>query len=745
MSKLIKWLLGSLVTLVVVVIALIIIVPMVVDPNDYREDISNLVKEKTGRELEFDGELSVSVFPWAGIVTNGVSLSQPSEIGNDNGPMLSMDEAQLRVKLLPLISKRVEIDTIVLKKPIVNLITLANGTSSLSGLTAESDAADESSASTQEDQANASQAGGAALAIVVQGVNLEDANILWDDQQAKQSYRLNNLNLQTGNLLGSSLADLKLSGSFVDASQADAIDFKLSAKAKVDAQTLKATIKDIDANVKQGDLGTSLLIAGLNASSEQIDLSGLESQFEFQNRPFTLAMPELSVNLDKQTAQLASLTIKSLDANVLLENLQAKKIIDNPSATGKLVVSSFDVKKLINDLNIDYQASSDNALQAVSLSTEFSGGMDSVSLNELNVGIDESTLSGSLSVANFEKPRAKFKLALDSLNIDNYLPIAEDTDQVEDAEEVSGVEALAVPMAVFKDIHANGSFKVGQLIASNLTLSDIELLVESTPGKVSITPKLNLYDGSSSGSVVYTEKGKGAQLHLKNSVTKVNLGDLLTAADVSDQLSGTGSLDIDVTVVEKGGKQSNSGSVKLLAKDGALKGVNIKAILDKAQSAYNSLKGKKSEETAEAGDSKDSDETRFAELSGTFDINDFMVNNNDLVMKAPLFRVSGNGDIDLGKEVLDYLVSVTVVNTSQGQGGESLDKLKGLTIPVRFKGKLDSPSYTLDMKALYKAEAARKVNEKKEVYLKEKLGIEGGGEMSTKDIFKGFLNKKLNK
>jgi len=85
----------------------VIILPNIVDPNDYREELSAIVKDKTGRDLSLDGDLEISVFPWLGVKTQGLSLSQPEGI---EGDMLSVATAQLRVKFAPLLSKKVEVD-----------------------------------------------------------------------------------------------------------------------------------------------------------------------------------------------------------------------------------------------------------------------------------------------------------------------------------------------------------------------------------------------------------------------------------------------------------------------------------------------------------------------------------------------------------------------------------------------------------------------------------------------------------
>ena len=170
--RIIKWLLGLTMTLAVLILLAIVIVPQVFDPNDYRDQISELVQQKTGRELQLNGDLSVSVFPWLGIRTQGLSLSQPEEIG---GSMVQVETAQLRLKLMPLLSKRVEIDTVILEQPQLRFITLENGVNSTTGLT------DNAEEEIEEEEASPELA----LALVIQGVELTNGSLEYDDRQAK--------------------------------------------------------------------------------------------------------------------------------------------------------------------------------------------------------------------------------------------------------------------------------------------------------------------------------------------------------------------------------------------------------------------------------------------------------------------------------------------------------------------------------------------------------------------------------
>ena len=731
MLTLFKWLAGLILTLAVLIVIAIVVIPQVVDPNDYRDKITELVKDKTGRDLRLDGDLSVSVFPWLGVRTQGLSLSQPAQIGGD---MLTVDTAQIRVKLLPLLSKKVEVDTVVLETPKVRLVTLANGVGSFDGLSGDSSDSDGGDGDTNP---------ASAAAVVIQGLALTDGNLTYDNRQEGQLYEVRELNLVTGNLIGNSLADIKASGILIDSANPDNTSFSLDGKAKIDVDNFTVRAEDFRAQAKRGEQSVDARFAALDFSQQSSEVSIQELSADVAAaRPINAKMDSLRVNLDSQAATVDRLVLKSGDAEAVVTDFIASKIFDAPSARGRIDVAPFNAAELVREYVPDFDPSDSQALKSVALNADFSGSLNSAGFKNLKLSIDDSQLVGSASIENFENPRMTFDLNLDQLNLDRYLPESEEGGGAEQAS-ASNASALAVPMAAFRDINANGSFKAKQLVSGGLELNNVDVVVKSTPSNVTITPRASLYDGSLDGQIVYSESNGAAKLNVKNEVDLVSIAKLFNAADISDQLSGIGTLAIDMIVTEANGIQNNEGTIKLSAKNGTIKGIDIKGMVDKAYGTYRQLSGRPEKE--EEGFNNKSDETKFAELLGTFNLKNNKLTNNDFSMKAPLFRVSGEGGMDLETQTVDYLLKVAIVNSSSGQGGEALDKLKGITLPVRLSGDISAPKYSLDMKVLYSSLVKSKVKEKKTEFLQEKLGIEGGENLSTKDLLKKGLLDRLTK
>jgi len=730
---LLKWLAGFLLTLVLLVLVAVIVIPMVVDPNDYREDLAALVKDNTGRDLDLQGDLKISVFPWLGVRTQGLRFSQPAGI---DGDMVSVETAQLRIKLMPLLSKKIEVDTIVLDAPVIKLVTLNDGTDSFAGLVGETDESEQTVESTDPS---------AAVALAIQGLELSNGRVTIDDRSAGSITELSELNVTTGNLIGDSLADIDASGIMTSNDGSDPVKFTLSGEAMIDVDTTDVQVADLTADVVQGSNEISLGFSSLDfIGNSNIDLSGLAVSLRGPAEASVTA-DKVTANLDSQQAEIPLLSIDAGELQGTLSNLKVTKFIDAPALSGELNVPDFNAARLLKDFEIDYQTTDSNALENVSLQAQFKGSLDGAEVRELVLNLDESKLSGNVAVSNFEKPSAKFDLALTSLDLDRYLPPSEE-DEASDEEPVSGGEALAVPMAVFKEINANGDFKAQKFVAGGVEMNNIDVAVRSGDGQVTITPKAQLYDGSLAGKIEYSEQAEQSKLKVNNEVSLVQLGQLLNAADVTDQLSGLGTVLVDLVITEANGIQSNQGVITLNAKDGAIQGVDVKNVVDGAYNYYQKFKGVEASNEGQASEGKSSsnDETKFAELFGTFKLNDNVITNNDFSMKAPLFRVAGEGVIDIAKQTLDYVVDVKLVASTDGQGGESRDKLRGIPIPIRFSGDLTAPNYSIDIKRMAKALFEKDVKSKKAELIQEKLGIEGGEELSTKDVFKGFLSKKLD-
>ncbi|MCG8427022.1 MAG: AsmA family protein, partial [Chromatiales bacterium] len=92
---------------------------------------------------------------------------------------------------------------------------------------------------------------------------------------------------------------------------------------------------------------------------------------------------------------------------------------------------------------------------------------------------------------------------------------------------------------------------------------------------------------------------------------------------------------------------------------------------------------------------------------------------------------------NLVPETLDYTVTPVIVSTEKGQGGEGLDDLKGVPIPVRLTGSFAAPSFAIDWGQVLAGTQKAKLEEKKQE-LKQKVQEQLQDQLGDK--LKGLFN-----
>ncbi len=125
MKSFFKW--GAIIVgcLAVVIIAALLIIPMFVDVQKYKPVLENKVVEATGRPFSVGNDLKLSLFPWAGVSFSDLQLGNPP--GFAEKEFVKVKSFEVRVKLLPLISKEIEVKRFVMNGPQIVLVKNKNG------------------------------------------------------------------------------------------------------------------------------------------------------------------------------------------------------------------------------------------------------------------------------------------------------------------------------------------------------------------------------------------------------------------------------------------------------------------------------------------------------------------------------------------------------------------------------------------------------------------------------------------
>jgi len=110
--------------LVVLMVAAALIVPHVIDINQYHSQIQEQLQKRLGRQVTL-GEMSLGLFPPSFQVKNAVIAEDPRF--KSAQPFANVEKLSISVQLLPLLHKQVEISSLELDHPHIELIRDAQG------------------------------------------------------------------------------------------------------------------------------------------------------------------------------------------------------------------------------------------------------------------------------------------------------------------------------------------------------------------------------------------------------------------------------------------------------------------------------------------------------------------------------------------------------------------------------------------------------------------------------------------
>lgn len=133
-----KLILG-LIILIVLLVVLAIAALLIIDPDDYRDEIAERASNTLGREVRLDGPMSLRVFPWLALEIEQVQVGNPTGF-EDVPPLARVGRAVASVRVMPLIRGRLETGAISLSDTELTLVRLPDGQSNLDGLLAEREA-----------------------------------------------------------------------------------------------------------------------------------------------------------------------------------------------------------------------------------------------------------------------------------------------------------------------------------------------------------------------------------------------------------------------------------------------------------------------------------------------------------------------------------------------------------------------------------------------------------------------------
>ncbi len=638
MKRVIKWVLGLTAALVVLVAAAVVLVPMFVDVQQYKPRLEELVTQQTGRSFTMGDDMDLSVFPWIGVQLSDLRLGSPE--GFAAADMVAVDRFEVRLKVMPLLSRRIEIDTFVVESPQIFLERRKDGQANWEGL-GRTDASAAEKKSAQEPTGPADQ-GLPIESVMVGNFSINNGQVSFSDKTAGLDKQVTEFNLN--------VADISLD---------KPVQIDLSAKLDEKPVSLTGTIGPVGDNPGKSDLDFDLALKALGMMD--VTLAG------------KLADPSGRRQVD-----------------VALD------------------VAPFSLRKLMAELNQPFfmETADPAVFEKIAVKTRLSGGASAVSVTDGTLTLDDSSLTFQGAAKAFDKPDIAFDLVLDQIDLDRYLPPAPEKESTGPSS-AGGKKESTGPSSSdgkketspgpgpdydpLRKLVLDGTLKIGQLKAANVTVSDMVAHVTANNGQIRVDPlSLDLYQGTLSSSLGLDVRQKTPQTRIDLDLKGVQAGPLIRDAAAKDLISGT--LTADAALAMAGDtpdhiKKTMKGQGQLTFTDGAVQGIDIAGVVRNAAA-----------KVGLAQKTEEKPKTDFAELKVPFSVGKGVFHVTGAGMKSPLLRLNAAGKAFLLKEELDFRVEPKLVGTLKGQG--DTEQRSGIMVPLLVTGPFASPEIRPDLAGL---------------------------------------------
>ena len=668
MNRVLKWILMIGGTVLVLLIAAIILIPLLIDVNQYKSQIEAQVKDATGRPLKIGSDIDLSVFPWIGLALGDLHLGSPDGFGGH--AFLTVGRFEARVRLLPLLSREVEIKRIILENPRVALIRKKNGQTNWDFASAGPPTAKETPR--PEEKAPSPDRDPALAALRAEEIAIRNGQLTYVDEANGQQQEIADLDLV--------LQDVSLDRP---------LRIQFATRFNGQPITMTGTVGPIGNPPASQPIGFDLALSAL----EELDL-----------------------------------TVKG----------QAQDIQTQPAVALKIDVSTFSPRKLFERLGRSFPiATADpKALQSVAFSANLNGSTQGLKLGSGQITLDQSRIDFAAEAADFDKPRIAVEAKADTIDLDRYLPPAEQENQEAAGPASSPPKSpgkeTPVDYAPLRRLVLDARLDVAKLKINQARLQSIVLKIKGRDGRFQLEPfSADLYGGTAliEGLLDVTRRQPRSSVSLK--LTDLLIGPFLEDVIQKDFLQGRLVTAIDLQFSgdrPETIRRSLNGKGRLTFNDGAIVGIDLAGMVRNLQAAFGA--GKQPAEKPK---------TDFTELDIPFDLKNGVFRTATSNMKSPLLRLLAKGQADLVKESLDFRINPKFVATLTGQG-DTQDR-RGLMVPVLVSGSFDQPTFQPDLKSIARQQVEVKIieSDKFKKIFKENEELKPYEEQ-TKDLIKGFFD-----
>jgi len=708
---------------VVVAILLLALVALIFtfDPNNYKDTITAQVEKQTGRDFEIGGDISLSFFPWVGIKVEEVMLANAE--GFSEEPFARMSQLDVKVMLLPLLSKELQVDKVRLHGLFASLEVDKDGNNNWSDLASKDASGKQPEIQSPAQAVEAGEQPPAIAALAINGVELVDATVIWNDAQNNVHSRLSGFDLTTGAVRFN-----------------EPVDIQLNTDVKHNEPELEAQV-NLTTSLTFNEAFSNILLDALKLKVSANAPGLLKQTLEL------VLQSDINIDIDQQVATLSNTQVSTLGAT-LHAQLDVSSLLSEPVINGVVHTDSINLRDLMSRLEIELPPmAEENSLTNIALASRVKANARHVEMDDIKLNLDDSEMTGWLHVLDMTQPMVRYKLHMSPINADAYMApsSAEATEgevpavpAVNDTAAAGAATAeqepeIELPLELLRKLDLQGELTMASVTINQIPLTDILMKTQAKAGVVRIDPlELKALEGNATSSVMLNVKGEIPDYAIGMKASDIQPGPVLDPmlATIFGQkdVSMDGAANVLANIKTQGTrvsglKQAAKGNLQFDMAKTVLHGVDFEYYVRNVVADY--LTTKSLAVPAEWRGSLDpKTKTAFNRVHASAVVANGDITNKDLILDSSRIKVKGEGVVNIVRNDMDYKALVDVEPSSRQTTAE---KLLDQPLSIRIHGPFEQLAYDVDRDQLKKVlgdmlEAEAKAKIKKELEEeKEKL------------------------
>ena len=724
--------------LLLIIVALGFALSHLFDPNDYKDEIRKLARDKAHVELTLNGDIGWSLFPWLGLELHDASVAT---LTDPTKPFADLQMLGLSVRVLPLLRKEVQMSDVRVEGLNLMLTRDANGHGNWEDIGKVPAAASTEATTPAGEPAPPAKPERPAqpVKLDIDSLTVNNARIEYNDIPKARQFTAESIQISTGAV-----------------HEATDIPIKLTAFLSTNQPVIRTKTE------LSGQLRFDRVLK--RYQFEDMRLSGEAAGDPLQGKTLTFAA-QGNLLVD-QAANVAEWNGMKVSANQLraLGELHVRDLDKTPQLSGGLSIAQINLRDFLENIGQPAPPLGEGSLNKFEMVTRVAANPTSVTFDDLTLKLDDSTITGRIAVEDIAKQSLRLQLKADTFNADRYRPAQSEERKSAGAArkaEVEGGEAQALagagttplpdqptkgawsdakllPLERMRTLDVDADLSFGQLTVQKLLIQNAALKTSALEGVVKLDSlRGDLYNGNFEVKGNLDVRPDVPLASVQTRIAKVPVERFIQAQGETPPLRGLLTLNSDLTGKgnsEKALIDSLNGTASFALNNGVLVNANLEQQLCRGIATLN--------RKSLSGEPRGKD-TPFQQLNGNLVFRNGVASNPDLKVRTPGLTVNGEGDIDLRVLGMDYRVGIIIEGDKSDMPDPACEvnpRFVGIEWPVQCRGPLElgAKACRLDNDGLGKV-AARLAGDRIGDKIDEKLGDKVSPEL--KDAIKGLFKR----